>query len=101
MVPTPRADGGTTVDPTDREVLRQHLERFAGRDSVTESPDGTLTAEFSRSTFFSVDAEGRVDSGMPLHGFDGTADELRFDHDAAEVHVRADDAAVRYTFRRP
>ncbi|MFC6757764.1 MULTISPECIES: hypothetical protein [Haloarcula] len=101
MSDEPTADGGETVDPTDREPLRKHLEQFAGTDRVTETRDGTLFVEFSRSAFFSVDAEGCVDSGMPLHGFDGPADELRFDHDAGEIHVRADDATVTYTFRRP
>jgi len=101
MAPTPRADGGTVVDPTDRETLRRHLELFAGRERVSEAPDGTLTAEFGRATFFAVGAEGRVDSGMPLHGFDGPAGELRFDHDADEIHVTAENEAVSYTFRRP
>ena len=94
-------DGGTGVDPTDRETLRDHLERFAGEDRVTESADGTLTADFSASTYFTVGADGHVESGMPLHGFDGPADRLRFDYDGGEIRVSADDGAVNYAFRRP
>jgi hypothetical protein len=94
-------DRATTVDPADRETLRDHLERFAGADRVTEAADGTLVAEFSGSTQFSVGPDGRVEGGMPLHGFEGAADRLQFDHDADEIHVSADDGAVSYTYRRP
>jgi len=94
-------DGGTAVDPADREALRDHLEQFAGADRVRETEDGTLAAEFGGSTQFSVDPDGRVEGGMPLHGFDGPADRLQFDHDAGEIHVSAGDGAVSYTFRRP
>jgi len=94
-------DGGTAVDPADREGLRKHLEQFAGPDRVTEAADGTLAAEFSGSAYFAVDPDGRVEGGMPLHGFDGPADELRFDHEAGEIHVSADEGAISYTFRRP
>jgi len=96
-----RADGGTAVEPTDRNALRTHLEQFAGEGRVTERSDGTLVAQFSQSTRFAVDTDGRVESGMPLHGFDGPADRLRFDHERGEIHVSADDGAVGYTFRRP
>ena len=92
-------DAGTAVDPTDRETLREHLERFAGEDRVTEATDGTLVAEFERSATFSIDPAGRVAGGMPLHGFEGAAAALRFDHDDGEIHVTGD--AVSYTFRRP
>jgi len=93
------ADGGTAVDPTDRDTLRSHLERFAGTDRVSETGEGTLTAEFSAATYVSVDTDGRVSTGMPLHSFDAPADRLRFDHDAGECHVTA--GGVSYTFRRP
>lgn len=93
------ADGGTAVDPTDRVALRQHLERFAGAERVTERADGTLIAVFSGSTHLSVDSAGRVEGGMPLHTFDGGTDELRFDHERGEVHVAAGE--TDYTFRRP
>jgi len=98
---TRRPDGGTAVDPADRAALRDHLEQFAGAHRVTESVNGTLAVEFSQSTYFLVDPDGCVQGGMPLHGFDGPADRLQFDHEAGEIHVSADDSAVSYTFRRP
>jgi len=91
---------GTTVDPSDRETLRTHLERFAGTDNVTESADGSLTARFSTSTYVSVDPTGHVTSGMPLHAFDGPAERLHFDHGDDELHVTGQ-GATSYTFRRP
>ena len=93
------SDGGTTVDPADRESLRRNLEQFAGAERVHEDADGTLVAEFSGSTCFSVSPAGRVSSGMPLHGFEGPADTLRFDHDSGRIRVTVD--AASYTFRRP
>ncbi|MBX0323614.1 hypothetical protein EGH21_11305 [Halomicroarcula sp. F13] len=103
MTNTSRADGGTTVDPTDREAVRRHLERFAGPENVTERDDGSLSAEFSRSTYVSVGADGHVATGMPLHAFDAPADRLVFDHDAGELHVEggSGEETVAYTFRRP
>ncbi|MDS0259033.1 hypothetical protein NDI56_06470 [Haloarcula sp. S1CR25-12] len=101
MVPGGITDGGTTVDPTDREALRRHLEQFAGEDRVTESPDGTLVTEFSQSTYVSVDPEGHVEGGMPLHLFEGPAETIEFDHDSGEIYVSTDDEAASYTFRRP
>ena len=95
------ADGGTVVDPTDRAALREHLEQFAGTGNVTESDDGTLKAAFSSSTIVIVDTEGRVSTGMPLHGFEGPAEELVFDHEDGELHVSASEAEIAYTFRRP
>ena len=101
VAPTGADDDGTAVGPTDGGAVRRQLERFAGRDRVTEAPDGTLTAAFSRSASFAVDTAGRVESGMPLHGFEGAAEELRFDHDDGTIRVIAGDETVRYTFRRP
>ena len=104
-VPTPdmdrTADDDTAVEPTDRAALRDHFERFAGRESVTETDDGTLRAEFSRSTFVAVDPDGRISTGMPLHGFEGPADRMVFDHEDGELHVSAGGDDVAYTFRRP
>jgi len=94
-------DSGTAVDPTDRAALREHLERFAGAATVSEVDDGTLTAEFSHSTFIAVDTDGHVSTGMPLHGFDGPADRLVFDHADGEVHVSASGEEIAYVFRRP
>lgn len=100
MADEPPTDSGSTVDPADSEAVRDHLERFAGAATVTEADNGTLTAEFSVSTFVSVTPEGHVTTGMPLHGFEGHAESLRFDHDAGELHVTAG-GAISYTFRRP
>ncbi|MFC6976140.1 hypothetical protein ACFQL1_17940 [Halomicroarcula sp. GCM10025709] len=93
------SDGGTAVDPRDRDALSEHLRRFAGDGEVDEAGDGTLRVRFGRSTFVAVAPDGTVTTGMPLHGFDGTAERLVFDHDAGELHVAAD--GVSYTFRRP
>ncbi|WP_324662574.1 hypothetical protein [Haloarcula sediminis] len=93
--------GNVAIEPSDRGTLRRHLERFAGENRVTEASDGTLTAEFSGSTYFSVDPDGRVQGGMPLHGFDGPADQLQFDDESGEIHVSSGDGRVSYTFRRP
>ncbi|MBX0285014.1 hypothetical protein [Haloarcula salinisoli] len=94
-------DDSATVDPTDRETLRGHLERFATPDSVTADADGTLTARFSSSTYVSIDPEGHVRTGMPLHAFDGPAERLHFDHGDGELHVATAEEAISYTFRRP
>jgi len=95
------ADGGTTVDPVDRDLLRRQLEEFAGVENVTEQADGTLRAAFSRSTYVAVAPDGHVTTGMPLHSFDAAADRLRFDHDGGELHVTAAEKSISYTFRRP
>jgi len=95
---TDTAPDGTPVDPVDTDAVRRQLERFAGSDAVTET-DGRLTAEFGRSTYVTVGSDGQVDTGMPLHSFEGTAERLVFDHDAGELHVVAD--GVSYTFRSP
>jgi len=90
----------TTVDPTDRETLRDALAAFA--PTVTERGDGTFVAEFANA-HFAVEPDGTVDAGMPLHDFDGPAERLVFDHDGGSVDVEfgtGDDALV-YTFRRP
>ncbi|WP_324757529.1 hypothetical protein [Haloarcula montana] len=93
-----RADGGTAVDPTDSATVRDHLSRFAGVD-VERDDDGTLRATFGRSTFVAVAPDGTVTTGMPLHGFDGPAERLIFDHEAGALRIEAD--GVSYTFRRP
>jgi len=94
-------DGGTAVDPSDRELLRRQLEQFAGRENVTEKSDGTLRAAFSRSTYVAVGPDGHVNTGMPLHAFDAPADRLHLDHDTGELHVTGDGEKLSYTFRRP
>ena len=94
-------DDSATVDPTDRERLRRHLERFATPDNVTEDSEGTLTARFSSSTYVSITPDGHVRTGMPLHAFDGPAEELEFDHGDGELRVVTGEETVSYTFRRP
>jgi len=91
-------DGGTAVDPTDTAAVREHLERFAGADRVSER-DGAVVADFRGVTHVTVHPDGRIETGMPLHEFAGDADRLVFDHDAGELHVEREDG--RYTFRRP
>jgi len=91
-------DGGTAVDPTDTDAVRQNLERFAGADRVTER-DGAVVADFRGVTHVTVHPDGRIETGMPLHEFAGEADRLVFDHDAGELRVERDGAD--YTFRRP
>ncbi|MBV0901058.1 hypothetical protein [Haloarcula salina] len=93
-------DGGSGVDPTDSTAVRDHLERFAGSDAVTETEDGTLRADFGSRTHVAVAADGTINTGMPLHSFDGTPDRLVFDHDGGELRVELDDGTV-YVFRRP
>ncbi|PSQ36922.1 hypothetical protein BRD11_00670 [Halobacteriales archaeon SW_12_69_24] len=91
-------DGGTAVDPTDTAAVREHLERFASADRVSER-DGALVADFRGVTHVTVHPDGRIGTGMPLHEFAGVADRLVFDHDAGELHVERD--GTDYTFRRP
>jgi len=93
-------DGGSSVDPTDRTAVRDHLERFAGPDAVTEAKDGTLRADFSGRTHVAVAPDGAIDTGMPLHSFAGTPERLVFDHDSGELRAELDGESV-YVFRRP
>ena len=92
------SDGGTAVDPTDTAAVREHLERFAGADSVSER-DGAVVADFRGVTHVTVHPDGRIETGMPLHEFAGDAHRLVFDHDAGELRVERD--GTDYTFRRP
>ncbi|MGB9932958.1 hypothetical protein [Haloarcula amylolytica] len=93
-------DGGSSVDPTDRTAVRDHLERFAGPDAVTEADDGTLRADFSGRTHIAVAPDGTIDTGMPLHSFAGTPERLVFDHDSGELRADLDGESL-YVFRRP
>ncbi|AUG46727.1 hypothetical protein BVU17_04015 [Haloarcula taiwanensis] len=94
------ADGGSTVDPTNRTAVRDQLEQFAGPAAVTEADDGTLRAEFSGRTHIAVTPDGAIDTGMPLHSFDGMPERLVFNHDSGELRAELDDGGV-YVFRRP
>ncbi|MEF8973705.1 MAG: hypothetical protein V5A15_02350 [Haloarcula sp.] len=93
-------DGGSSVDPTDRTAVRDHLERFAGSGAVTEADDGTLRADFGGRAHVAVGPDGTVDTGMPLHSFAGTPERLVFDHDGGELRAELDGESV-YVFRRP
>jgi hypothetical protein len=93
-------DGGSSVEPSDRTAVRDHLERFAGADAVTEANDGTLRADFGNRAHVTVAPDGTVDTGMPLHSFDGTPERLVFDHDSGELRAELDGGNV-YVFRRP
>ncbi|AJF26392.1 hypothetical protein EGO51_04930 [Haloarcula hispanica] len=93
-------DGGNSVDPTDRTAVRDHLERFAGSGTVTETDDGTLRADFSGRTHVAVAPDGTIDTGMPLHSFAGTPERFVFDHDSGELRAELDGESV-YVFRHP
>ncbi len=97
------SDTGRVVVPvSDWEALRRQLERFAG-EAFAERPDGSLVCDFAGVTHFTVLPDGRVDTGMPLHAFEGPADRFVFDHERGEVTVEIDreEATLSYTFRRP
>ncbi|AAV45139.1 unknown [Haloarcula marismortui ATCC 43049] len=93
-------DGGSSVDPTNRTAVRNHLERFAGPSAVTEAEDGALRAEFSGRTHVAVAPDGAIDTGMPLHSFAGTPERLVFNHEDGELRAELDGESV-YVFRRP
>ncbi|KAA9398686.1 hypothetical protein Har1130_10760 [Haloarcula sp. CBA1130] len=93
-------DGGSSVDPADRAAVRDHLERFAGPDAVTEADDGTLRADFGGRTNVAVAPDGTIDTGMPLHSFAGSPERLVFDHDGGELRAELDGESV-YVFRHP
>jgi hypothetical protein len=97
--PSDDADDVTTVDPADRDRLEERLAAFAGEAAVDVRPDGTVVASFGGRAEFAVGPDGAVAAGMALHAFEGTAERLRFDHDAGEIHVEGPE--VDYTFRRP
>ncbi len=103
MTSSPATDGGRVVVPvSDSASVRRELDRFAG-NAFQEREDGSLSCDFAGVTHFTVLPDGRVDTGMPLHSFQGPADRLVFDHERGEVTVEldADDRTLAYTFRRP
>ena len=103
MSETPATDGDRVVVPlSDRASVRSELDRFAGT-ALLEREDGTLSCDFAGVTHFTVLPDGRVDTGMPLHSFEGPADRLVLDHERGEVTVELDtaDRMLAYTFRRP
>jgi hypothetical protein len=83
---------------SDWSAVVEHVRRFGESGSV-EIADDRAVAEFG-TAHLTVERDGRVESGMPLHAFDADGVEaLAFDHDDGAVRVTAGD--VRYEFRRP
>lgn len=93
-------DGGTVVPVTDFERARAALRDWCGEAGSVERRrrDGVawVVCEFGRARF-AVGADGRVEGGMPLHGFEGRAERLVVADDA--VRVLGPD--LEYVFRRP
>lgn len=78
--------------------VEDHLREFAEDGEITESDDGiAVTVGNAR---FSVTRDGRVEAGMPLHGFeDGGVDALYFDR--AHDRIRIEGGDLSYEFRKP
>jgi hypothetical protein len=75
-------------------AFRRFFER-AGRVEV----DGAEAAFAAPGTGFSLRADGTSNSFMPLHRFGATWDEVEFDFESHEVHLRSESAV--YTYRVP
>jgi hypothetical protein len=89
---------GAPLTTADWDRLLDELRQFAG-DRNVEVEDGVAHAKLGDG-HVELSREGRVRTGMPLHGFeadDGV--ELEFDHGRGRLHVRGE--GVDYTFRRP
>ncbi len=89
------------------DTLRGHLAAWCetgGGEFRVETVDGVERAvcDFGRATF-AVTEDGRVDAGMPLHGFDGRVDRLAFEgtEPASADAVRVVGPDVEYVYRRP
>ncbi len=98
---------GVTVAVAAFDAVREHLRAWCeagGGECRVESVDGVERAvcDFGRATF-AVTAEGRVEAGMPLHGFEGHADRLVFEADepAGADAVRVVGPDLEYVYRRP
>jgi hypothetical protein len=77
--------------------LRDVLERYA--DGRVEVDGDRLTCRLGAATF-TVDRDGTVDAGMPLHGFETHGVEtLGVDAEREELLVETGD--TRYVFRHP
>ena len=81
----------------DWDAVEEHLRRFAGTGRV-DAGGVRVRVQFGTARF-SVSRDGEVSTGMPLHDFEGTVDELLVDHDGGAILVRSDD--FDYEFRRP
>lgn len=93
-----------TDDPVpidDWTTLCGELEAWCGdRGEFRETDrDGVATAvcDFGGSTRFVLTREGRVEGGMPLHEFEGTAESLVVGDDAVRVIA----GQTEYVYRRP
>ncbi|MFB6219150.1 MAG: hypothetical protein ABEH77_08270 [Halobacteriaceae archaeon] len=95
-----RPDGGYTEVPIeDWAAVVEHLRRFGAPGEVTVE-DGRVAVSVGSSRV-AVTRDGRVETGMPLHGFEKAGVEtLGFDHDAGRLRVQGADGLV-YEFRRP
>jgi hypothetical protein len=95
-----RTDGGYTAVPVaDWPTVVEHLRRFGEPGTVDVDTD-RVAVSVGRSSV-TVTREGRVETGMPLHGFRREdVDTLEFDHEAGTLRIRDGDGLV-YEFRRP
>lgn len=79
------------------DVVEQ-LRRFGDPGEVTVDDD-VVTVRVG-SSHVTVHRDGRVDTGMPQHGFEkADVSTLQFDHEAGVLRIEDDDE--RYEFRRP
>ena len=101
MVPDDPADPADErferVSPSEWNRLRRLLERFC-TDGVSLDGD-RLTCRCGVATF-TVDRDGDVEAGMPLHGFSSdSVESIGVDADGGELLVETSE--TRYVFRRP
>lgn len=90
-------DERVTVEATDWDAVTAELQRFC--ESGTYHTDSDVASCTVGDATFEVYSNGRVEGGMPLHGFDGEAETLTFDH--REGTITAEGEGMSYTFRRP
>ncbi|MFC4989516.1 MULTISPECIES: hypothetical protein [Saliphagus] len=86
------------VELSDWVELTAQLRRFADGAETTVDDD-RIRIEFG-SAHVEIGREGRVETGMPLHGFEREGDaEFVVDHEAGTLTVEGE--TTSYTFRRP
>lgn len=92
-------DSYTEVAVADWESVIEQLRRFGEPGTVEVEADRVAVSVGGASV--TVTRDGRVETGMPLHGFRLEETEtVEFDHDAGQLRVRGSDGLV-YEFRRP
>lgn len=98
--PPLRPDGGyTAVSIADWASVVEHLRQFGERGTVDVEDDRVAVSVGGSS--LTVTRDGRVETGMSLHGFQReNVETLEIDHEAGHLRVRGDDGLV-YEFRRP